>query len=111
MRKAYANESHVKDDVKELLKSHGAWYVMPIGGSFSAIGVPDFVACVYGKLWGIETKFGSNKPTPMQQKNLRDIEAAGGVAMVITEKNIIELSERLTKARFDKEMLDASRSE
>jgi hypothetical protein len=99
MRKSHSNEGHVKEDVKELLKAHDAWYVMPIGGSFSSVGIPDFVCCIYGQLWGIETKFGGNKPTPMQNKHLRDIQLAGGRSMVVTEKNLNELSLQLDVAR------------
>lgn len=99
MRKTHTKEAHVKEDVKELLKKHNAWSFMPIGGAFTTIGVPDFIACVRGQLWGIETKFGSNKPTPLQERQLAKIEEAGGRAFVITEKNIAELEEALVKAQ------------
>jgi hypothetical protein len=98
MRKSHSKEEHVKADVKELLKKHGVWYFMPIGGPFATVGIPDFIACVAGELWGIETKFGSNKPTQMQAKQLHDITAAGGRSFVITEKNIDVLAGALERA-------------
>ena len=98
MRKSHSKEEHVKADVKELLKKYGIWYFMPIGGAFATVGIPDFIACVNGQLWGIETKFGSNKPTPLQERQLAKIAEAGGRAFVITEKNLQELEQALAKA-------------
>jgi len=88
-------ESKVKDAVKKLIKLHKAYYVMPIGGGYSVVGVPDFLICHKGRFIGVETKAGRNKPTAMQHKNLRDIELAGGVSLVINETNIHELEEIL----------------
>jgi hypothetical protein len=84
-------ECKVKDEIKKLLKSRGIYYTMPIGGAFSTIGVPDFLCCYKGRFIGIEAKAGSNKPTALQEKNLEDIRKAGGVGLVINEKNLIEL--------------------
>jgi penicillin-binding protein-related factor A (putative recombinase) len=50
--------------------------------------VPDIVGCYHGKFFGIECKAGRNKPTALQQKNLDNIKAMGGIAMVINEDNI-----------------------
>jgi hypothetical protein len=49
------------------------------------------VACFHGKFVGIECKAGKNQPTALQQKNLDDIEKAGGVSVVINENNIDNL--------------------
>ena len=38
--------------------------------------------------FGLECKAGKNKPTPLQEKNLKDIRDAGGVALVINEENV-----------------------
>ena len=61
-------------------------------GGFGGSGVPDIVGCYHGKFFGIECKAGKNKPTPLQQKNLDSIKAMGGVAMVINEDNIEDVS-------------------
>ena len=49
---------------------------------------PDIVGCHNGKFFGIECKAGRNRPTALQQKNLDDIKAKGGIALVINEDNI-----------------------
>jgi len=84
-------EAKVKDKVKKILKSLGAYYTMPIGTGYGNAGVPDFVVCHKGKFVGIECKAGNGKTTALQDKNLRDIEMAGGVAMVVNESNVITL--------------------
>lgn len=84
-------EAKVKKAVTKILKDRGAYYFTPVTGGFGASGVPDIVACFHGKFVGIECKAGNNKPTALQQKNLDDIEKAGGVALVINERNLDNL--------------------
>lgn len=84
-------EAKVKKAVTKILKDRGAYYFTPVTGGFGASGVPDIVACFHGKFIGIECKAGNNKPTALQQKNLDDIEKAGGVALVINERNLDNL--------------------
>ena len=81
-------EAKVKKVVVRQLKLLGAYYFYPVTGGYGASGVPDIVGCYKGKFFGIECKAGSNKPTPLQRKNLTDIELAGGMAVVVNEKNM-----------------------
>lgn len=89
------NEKDVKKAVKEILDEAGAWYFMPVANGFTAIGIPDFIGCLKGKFIAIETKFGSNKPTRMQEIILNKIKFAGGVALVIRETEISMLRKLL----------------
>lgn len=84
-------EAKVKAKIKDLLKAHNAYYVMPIGTGYGNSGVPDFICCVNGQFLAIEAKAGNNKPTALQEKNIRDIRNAGGYAMVVNEDNLEEL--------------------
>lgn len=81
-------EAKVKAKIKTILKAHGAYYAMPIGTGLGNSGVPDFLVCHSGKFLGIEAKAGKGKTTALQEKNLRDIDRAGGLTLVITEENI-----------------------
>jgi hypothetical protein len=54
------------------------------------------VGCYQGLFFGIECKAGKNKPTPLQDKNLKDIRKAGGMDMVINEDNVGGVSQSLT---------------
>jgi Holliday junction resolvase len=91
-------EAKVKKKVVAVLKQHDAYFFYPVTGGYGRSGVPDIIACHDGRFIGIECKAGTNKPTPLQEKNLSDIQAAGGVALVINEDNI-----DLVKALFDGE--------
>ncbi len=91
-------EAKVKKKVVAVLKQHDAYFFYPVTGGYGRSGVPDIIACYNGCFIGIECKAGTNKPTPLQEKNLSDIQAAGGVALVINEDNI-----DLVKALFDGE--------
>lgn len=81
-------EAKVKAKVKKILDEMGAYYFMPATGGFGRSGVPDIVGCINGRFFGIECKAGSNKPTALQEKELRRITETGGVALLINEDNI-----------------------
>jgi Holliday junction resolvase len=81
-------EAKVKKKVVAILKELRAYYFYPVTGGFGGSGVPDIVGCYNGKFFGIECKAGKNKPTPLQLKNLDNIKATGGIAMVVNEDNI-----------------------
>jgi hypothetical protein len=85
------NEADVKDEVKKVLKTLGAWWFMPVQTGYGVQGIPDFIVCLNGKFIAIETKFGNNKLTTHQERQLKNIEAAKGGAFVINEKNVRNL--------------------
>lgn len=78
-------EKLVKAKIKDLLKVHNVYYAMPMGTGYGNSGVPDFLCCINGQFLAIEAKAGKNKPTALQDKNIADIRASGGVAMVVNE--------------------------
>ena len=88
-------EAKVKKKIVAVLKEHGAYYFYPVTGGFGRSGVPDIIVCHRGRFIGIECNAGKNKPTPLQEKNLQDIEVAGGIAMVVNEDNIADVKKCL----------------
>ena len=93
---AITPEGKVKKEVRRVLDSLGAYYVMPVTGGYGKQGAPDFLVCHHGKFFGIETKAGKGKLTILQEMNLKRIVEAGGVALVIREddvKNLLSLME------------------
>ena len=88
-------EAKVKKVVVEQLKLLGTYYFYPVTGGYGMSGVPDIVGCYKGTFFGIECKSGSNKPTALQLKNLKDIELAGGIAVVCNEKNMTNVEDLL----------------
>jgi hypothetical protein len=85
-------ESKVKAKIKAILKEQGIYYAMPIGTGYGNAGVPDFLCCVNGRFLAIEAKANGGITTALQDKNLRDIEAAGGITIVIRETNVVSLA-------------------
>jgi hypothetical protein len=64
---------------------------MPIGTGYGSSGVPDFLCCVRGRFLAIEAKAGKGKTTALQDKNIKQIIASGGLAIVVNEDNMQEL--------------------
>ena len=93
-------EGRVKKVVTRQLKELGAYYFFPMTGGYGKSGVPDIVACYRGRFFGIECKAGKNKPTALQEKNLRDISEAGGSSTVVNEDNMYGVTEYIKNA-FD----------
>ena len=88
-------EAKVKKKAVQVRKELSAYYFYPVTGGYGRSGVPDIVVCYKGLFIGIECKAGKNKPTPLQEKNLDEIRAAGGTALVINEDNVLRLSRTL----------------
>jgi hypothetical protein len=89
-------EGKVKKSVRQVLAGLGAYHVMPVTGGYGSQGAPDFLVCLKGKFFGIETKAGKGKLTVLQEMNLQKIIDAGGVALVVREGDIENLSALLT---------------
>lgn len=81
-------ESKVKKRVKKVLDEMQVYYFMPVTSGYGNSGVPDVVACIKGKFFGIECKAGNNKPTALQDKHMHNIRESGGAAFVVDETNV-----------------------
>lgn len=92
-------EAKVKKKVVEALKSLGAYHFYPVTSGYGASGVPDIVGCYRGRFFGIECKANGNKPTVLQQMNLDRITSTGGIALVIDETNIEDVTKALEKLK------------
>ena len=89
---AQTPEKAVKNKVVAQLKTLGAYYFYPVTGGYGSSGVPDIVGCYEGLFFGIECKAGKNKPTKLQDLNLRQIDTAGGIALVVNEDNVADVA-------------------
>jgi len=84
-------EGKVKTKVRAELMRRNIYHFMPATGGYGRSGVPDIVGCYRGHFFAIETKAGKNKPTALQERELKEIRDAGGVAFVINENNVDDL--------------------
>lgn len=78
-------EKKIKAAVVKVLKKHNVYYFFPATGGYGRSGVPDIVCCIGGNFLGIECKTAFNKLTPLQERELGAIEAAGGMTLVARE--------------------------
>ena len=92
---AQTPEGKVKDAVKKILKRLNIYYFMPATGGYGRSGVPDIVCCMNGKFVDIECKAGLNQPTALQEREMKNIKDAGGVAVVINEGSVRGLADLL----------------
>lgn len=77
-------ETPFKHKVEKLLDDHNAWYIKYWAGSkFTKEGIPDILACVRGKFYGIELKGDDGRPALLQLIKLRDIRNAGGIGILL----------------------------
>jgi Holliday junction resolvase len=81
-------EKKVKDKVVKILKQNEVYYFFPATYGMGRSGVPDIICCVNGRFLAIECKAGDNKPTALQQRELKAIADAGGSALVVNELNV-----------------------
>ena len=88
-------EKKVKTKVVAILKEFGAYYFYPVTGGYGASGVPDIVGCYHGNFFAVECKAGKGKTTALQEKNIAQIIAQGGLAMVVNEDNIDDVRNML----------------
>lgn len=95
-------EGKVKAVIQRMLDAAGAWYFMPNMGGFGRAGVPDFVGCINGLFFTVEAKAEGKKPTRIQDIEMREIRAAGGVCFVVVGTgDVEEFRTWLTKQRMD----------
>lgn len=81
-------EAKVKKKVVEILKGYGVYYFFPATHGFGRSGVPDIVCCINGRFAAFEIKAGNNKPTALQEREIRRIQETKGIAAVVREDNI-----------------------
>lgn len=103
---AMTPEKRVKKVVREQLDALGAYHFMPATGGYGKSGVPDIVGCFRGKFFAIECKAGAGKTTPLQEKALKDIWAAGGIQAVVNEANMHEIGWLLGAPRKNPQQLE-----
>jgi hypothetical protein len=88
-------ESKVKKAVSKILDAREIYYFYPSTHGYGRSGVPDIIACANSVFVAIECKAGKGKTTALQDREIRRIRQAGGIAILINETNIDELTECL----------------
>ena len=83
------NEGDVKKIVKETLKnSPVCWWFMPPANGYGRSGIPDFIGCVNGYMFAIETKFGRGTTTANQEREIAALTKAGAQVWIVRETSV-----------------------
>lgn len=69
------------------------------GGKYGKSGIPDIIACVNGKFYGIEDKTTTGRPSMLQLKNLEWIRNAGGYGILLYPKDFTNFTLFVTSPR------------
>jgi len=89
-----AEEKNFENKVKKFLKEKGVWFLKYWGGAaYTKSGIPDLLVCCNGYFLGIELKASKGKPSDLQLYNLRQIEKAGGIGMILYPKHFEQFKE------------------
>lgn len=80
-------EKKFETKVRKYLESKGAYVVKYFGCAFSQAGVPDLLCCYKGHFIALEIKAATGKPSELQLHNVRKINEAGGMALVLYPKD------------------------
>ena len=97
-------EGKVKEAIKRLIKAAGWYWFMPVSNGLGKHGIPDIIACKptvitpdmvgqrVGLFVGIECKAPGKlgTVTPLQERELKAIEAAGGIAVLADNASYVE---------------------
>jgi len=84
---AMTPEGKVKKTVGAQLKGINAFFFFPTTGGYGASGIPDVVGCLDQFMFSLELKAGRAQPTALQAMQMRKIQEAGGIAIVVNEIN------------------------
>ena len=97
-----AEEKIFENKIKKILKERGAWFLKTFSNGVQRAGVPDLLVCYKGHFIGIEVKAEKGKASPLQLREINQIEKAGGYGLVIRPSNLDELIRILDE--IDKEV-------
>jgi hypothetical protein len=82
-------EEDVKKVVKAVLKNAPVcWWFMPPANGFGRSGIPDFVGCVNGYMFAVETKFGKGTTTANQDREIQALIQSGARVWIVRETNV-----------------------
>lgn len=97
-----AEEKNFENRIKRWIETRGGWWVKYAATGLGArAGVPDILACMGGRFFGIEVKAADGRPTELQLRAVRKIRAAGGAACVLYPSGWEDFQAAVEENRLD----------
>lgn len=105
-----AAEKQFENKVKTFLKDNGCWFLKYWGGAaYTKSGIPDILVCCKGRFMAVEVKAPNGKPSDLQIYNLRQIDRAGGLSILLYPKDY-DLFKRLVENPDNKKLYEVLKS-
>lgn len=83
-------EKQTENKIKKYLKEKNIYYFKHHGNKFSAVGVPDIIACHKGRFIALEVKAPHGKTSKLQDYHIEAIKRSGGIAHVVKTLEEVE---------------------
>lgn len=101
-----AQEKNLENRVKQYLKEQGCWYIKYwAGGGPTKSGVPDLLVCCNGVFMAVELKAPRGKPSDLQLRTLRRIQASGGLAVLLYPRDLEMFKGLIRAIKGDKDVI------
>ena len=85
--KVYAGEMpaerSIVNSISRWLKSEKIWHFKVHGSAFQRAGIPDIVGCCRGRFFGLEAKRPGEKPSKIQQYEMKRLDNSGAFTAVV----------------------------
>lgn len=94
-------EKIFENKIKSYLKDNDIFYVKFFANGYTVSGIPDILACIDGKFWGIEVKAENGKISALQYEKINQIYNSCGIAVVVFPSGFDELK-KLIKENKEK---------
>jgi hypothetical protein len=93
-------EKQLQRKVIKYLKSlPNTWFFKVWGGGYQRAGIPDLICCINGIFIAIELKGDNGKPTELQKMNIKNINAAGGIGVILYPKGFKEFKKLVKEVK------------
>lgn len=93
-------EKIFENKIKRFLKDNDCYFVKYWGGGyFTESGIPDLLVCCNGYFLGLEIKAENGKSSELQKYNIKEIQKAGGVGMVVYPKDFEEIKKLIWRLK------------
>ena len=102
-----AAEKNFENRVKKFLKEKGAWVLKYWGGAaYTKSGIPDLLVCFKGYFLGIELKAPNGKPSELQLYNLRQINKAEGISILLYPKDFEQFKQFIEQLEHGEQLVN-----
>lgn len=95
------NEKRFEMKIRKELEKYNTWVLKTWSNGIQRSGIPDLIVCLNGHFVGIEVKAEKGKPSELQKYNIKKIEEAGGIAMIVYPDDFEDIKKLLEQLNYE----------